>query len=362
MGIEFKLSDRELPASPAFVQFLDGMLSGRSAPREAWPDQLSEELTQRVGTETVTVEEAAERVMQDSVGRAYVTRAYTLLVSLLTGEMDSLAALQSQFRFICVIGVPRTGGSYLTAELYRSVLIDPHAVPAPVAHDGFPDAGPFELKRGFNSWIATLKTVAEYLTMVEIFFAQGRRHLGRIVVPKKLPQSVYVPGLFQHLFGRDSDWVFTVRNPVAACVSSYEKSGGLPADGLLHLRSNMESWIARDVDQDLPASQGGDAMGYFDRYLRYWERFHLLVATAGYQRYGRFRVVPYCKDAIQSIAQGYHDAHGSDLLAPAFYVSDRARLRHPEWAKKAQPALRRVQEAWGAAGLEFPLDQVVEGN
>jgi hypothetical protein len=103
-------------------------------------------------------------------------------------------------------------------------------------------------------------------------------------------------------------------------------------------------------------------MGYFDRYLRYWERFHLLVATAGYQRYGRFRVVPYCKDAIQSIAQGYHDAHGSDLLAPAFYVSDRARLRHPEWAKKAQPALRRVQEAWGAAGLEFPLDQVVEGN
>ncbi len=362
MGIEFKLSDRELPASPAFVQFLDGMVSGRNQPPEVWPDQLSEELTHRVGTETATAEESAERVMQDSVGRAHVTRAYTLLVALLTGEMEPLAALQSQFRFISVIGVPRTGGSYLTAELYRSLLIDPHAVPAPLAHDGFPDAGPFELKRGFNSWIVALKTVAEYLTMVEIFFAHRRRHLGRIVVPKKLPQSVYTPGLFQHLFGRDADWVFTVRNPVAACVSSYEKSGGLPADGRLHLRSNIESWIARDLEQDLPAPHSGDSMGYFDAYLRYWERFHLLVATAGYQRYGRFRVVPYCAESIQSIAQEYHDAHGSGLPAPEFHVSDRARLRHPEWVKKAQPALRRVQEAWRGAGLEFPLDQVVEGN
>jgi len=361
MGIEFKLSDRELPASPAFVRFLDGMVSGKQH-REVWPDQLSEELTHRVGTETATAEESAARVMQDSVGRAHVTRAYTLLAALLTGDMEPLTALQSQFRFISVIGVPRTGGSYLTAELYRSLLIEPHAVPAPLAHDGFPDAGPFELKRGFNSWIVTLKTVAEYLTMVEIFFAHHRGHQGRIVVPKKLPQSVYAPSLFQHLFGRGSDWVFTVRHPVAACVSSYEKSGGLPADGRLHVRSNIESWIARDVEQDLLAPHRADSMGYFEAYLRYWERFHLLVATAGYQRYGRFRVVPYGTEGIQSIAQKYHEAHESGLRVSPFHVSDRARFKHPEWVTLAQPALHRVREAWRAAGLDFPLEQINEGN
>ncbi len=360
MGIEFKLSDRELPASPAFIRFLDRMLSGRGSPREIWPDQLSEQLVHGIGDESGSVAEAAERVMQDSFGRSCVARAYTLLVSLLTGEMQPVAALQSRFHFIIVMGVPRTGGSYLTAELYRSLLIDPHAVPGALAHDGFPEAGPFELKRGVNSWIVTLKTAAEYLTMVELFFGERGRRPGRIIVPKKLPQGVYAPGLFQCVFGSDTDCVFTVRNPVAACISSYEKSGGLPADGRLPLRSNIESWIRRELEHDGRTSEQIDAMEYFDAYLRYWERYHLLVATGGDPRYFRHRAIPYGADGMQSVAQGYHDAHGSGLRASAFYASNGAKSRHPEWMERAQPALLRVHEAWRAAGLSFPLEQIID--
>ncbi len=360
MGIEFRLSDRELPASPAFVRFLDAMVSGRESSGEVWPDQQSEQLTQGFGSEAGSVAEASERVMQDSFGRSCVARAYTLLVSLLTGEMQPVAAIQSKFHFISIIGAPRTGGSYLTAELFRSVRIDPHAVPGALAHDGFPEAGPFELKRGVNSWIATLKTAAEYLTMVELFFADRGRHSGRIIVPKKLPQSVYAPGLFQSLFGSGSDWVLTVRHPVAACISSYEKSGGLPADSHLPLRSNIESWIRRDLEQDGRTLEQIEAMGYFEAYLRYWERYHLLVATGGYGRYRRVRVIPYGADSMRSVAQEYHDGHGSGMRASAFYVSDGAWSRHPEWTERARPALYRVQEAWRAAGLAFPLDQISE--
>jgi hypothetical protein len=75
-----------------------------------------------------------------------LARAYTLLFSLLTGDLAPLHELQSRFHFVNVIGIPRTGSSYLTAELYRAL----GRVPA----------------RGINSWVVTLKTVAEYLAMV----------------------------------------------------------------------------------------------------------------------------------------------------------------------------------------------------
>ncbi len=360
MGIEFKLSDRELPASPAFIRFLDRMLSGRDSLREAWPDQISEQLTQGTGDEKALAAEAAERVMQDPLGRSCVARAYTLLVALLTGDTESVAAIQSKFRFINVVGIPRTGGSYLTAELYRSLAIDPHAVPGALAHDGFPEAGPFELTRGVNSWIVTLKTTAEYLTMVELFFGDRRRHSGKVIVPKKLPQSVYAPGLYQCVLGPDSDYVFTVRHPVAACVSTYEKSGGLPADGRLRVRSNIEGWIRRDLEQDGRSADQIGAMDYFDAYLRYWERYHLLVVAAGLSRCRRLRVIPYCSSSLESVAQQYHDIHGSGSRSSVFHVSDGAKLRHPDWLERAQPALQRVHQAWHAAGLAFPLDQIGE--
>jgi hypothetical protein len=232
MGIEFKLTDRELPASPAFITFLAGRLARTELAPEIWPDQTSEGLAQVAAKEReLAVAAAAERVMNDPVGRRWVTQAYTLLIAFLTGDLEQLTALQSRFRFIGIIGIPRTGGSYLTAELYRSLGMDPHTIPGTLAHDSFPEAGPFELTSGINSWIMTLKTIAEYLTMVEVFFAGREPHAGKIVVPKRLTQGMYAADLFQRVLGPMSEYVLTVRHPVAACVSTYEKSGGLPADG-----------------------------------------------------------------------------------------------------------------------------------
>jgi hypothetical protein len=358
MGIEFKLSDRELPASPAFIRFLDGALSGKDPAPEVWPDQLSEQLAQGKAEEPKLVAEAADRVMRDAVGRECVARAYTLFVALLTGDTDSFATFGSRFHFISVIGVPRTGGSYLTAELYRSLGIDPYQVPGALAHDSFPEAGPFELARGFNSWTVTLKTTAEYLAMVEMFFEDRGKHLGKTVVPKKLTQGVYAAGLFGRVFGPESDCVLTIRHPAAACVSTYEKSGGLPEDGRLRVRSNIERWCRRDL-QHAGWDEGQlETMDYFEAYLRYWELYHLLVATAGLSRPCKLRVVPYGAAHMQSLAQQYHDAHGSPAHPSIFQGSDRAKQRHPDWVEKARPALERVRSAWSAVGLVFPADEI----
>lgn len=358
MGIEFKLSDRELPASPAFIRFLDAAVSGRKRGWEVWPDQLSEQLVPERAEDPKEVADAAERVMRNSVGRERVARAYTLLVALLTGDTDLLATFHARFHFVSVLGVPRTGGSYLTAELYRSLGMEPHQVPAALAHDGFPEAGPFELARGSNSWIVTLKTTAEYLSMVELFFGDQDKPFGTAVVPKKLTQGIYAAGLFGRVFGPESDWVLTIRHPVAACVSTYEKSGGLLEDERLRVRSNIERWCRRDLEHAGREEGSLDTMNYFDAYLRYWELYYLSVATGGLLRDRKLRVVPYGAAPMQSLAQHYHDFHSSGLRASTFHTFPMAISRHPDWVERAQPALERVRSAWNAVGLVYLADDI----
>src|SRR5579863_1819552 len=195
MGVEFKLTDRELPASPVFVSFLAQVLRPSPFERELWPNQLSEKLANNVNPNRSGTE-AAARVMELASGREKVARAYSLFFALLTGDLAALGEWQARFRFINIVGIPRTGGSYLTAEIYRALGMEPANVPNAIAHDSFPESSPFELQSGSNSWIVSLKTMAEYLTMVELFFDDQKPHAGKIVVPKKLTQSIYAGALF----------------------------------------------------------------------------------------------------------------------------------------------------------------------
>ena len=125
MGLEFTLSDRELPVSPVFVHFLAQVLSGRRFEGESWADQRSESLWPReVNLERVT--EAAAIVMGSPLGRERLARAYTLLFALLTGDFAPVHEVQSRFHFVNVIGIPRTGGSYCSQRESRKWSFRPY--------------------------------------------------------------------------------------------------------------------------------------------------------------------------------------------------------------------------------------------
>ncbi len=359
MGIQFTLSDREFPASTSFVSFLDGELFGRRKDSYHWHDQRNERLARPVAAvDPLRVAAASvEKIMGTAQGRRCVQRAYELFVALLVGDPRPLREWQARHHVICVVGIPRTGGSYLTAEAYRSLGIDPAQVAGALAHDSFPDAGPFELAEGSNSWVNTLKTAAEYLAMTEFFFAETPRRGGAVVVPKKLTQAAYAGGFFRALFGSQAEYIVTVRHPVAACVSTYEKSGGLPAGGRFAVRSNIEAWCRRDAG----IAEAGLELDYFEVYLRYWERYHLRLAAGGLFSGPRLRIVPFGAATTTAVARSFHERHASGALANDFAVAGDACARHPEWAARAEAAIARVAAAWQAAGLAFPSAEVMCG-
>ncbi len=357
MGLEFKLSDRELPVSPVFVRFLAQTLRGLPFEHEIWADQRSESLTpSQIDPREVAA--AAAVVMGSPVGRERLARAYTLLFSLLTGDLAPLYELRSRFRFITCIGIPRTGGSYLTAELFRALGMVPAHVPGGLAHDSFPEAGPFQLLAGVNSWVVTLKTMAEYFTMVETYFGEHKPHNGKIVVPKKLTKAAYAGGLFHGVLGDAAEHLVTVRHPVACYVSTCDKSGGLPDDGRFAVRSNIEEWCRRDLQHIGWSCEELNRMDYFDAYLRYWEFYHMSLATTGLAANRNLRVVAFGESTLRACAQDYHDQFGSGLRPADFHVSDKARRLHPPWIARAQPTIDRVAAVWNSVGIAFPAAEI----
>jgi len=271
-----------------------------------------------------------------------------------------LRDIQLRYHFVNVIGIPRCGGSYLTKELYRALAYDPTQVPNALAHDGFPEAGPFELAPGRNSWVLSLHTMAEYLTMVEMFFQNAARHSGKVVVPKKLTKGIYAGGFFHRVLGEAVEMILTVRHPVTACISTYEKSGGLPANERFAVRSNIEEWCRRDLAHTGATPQQLAGMDYFEAYLRYWEQYHVLLATTGLSASRDLRVVAYGKSRMEALANSFHRRYESTAEASAFKVDDEPRSRHPDWIARAEPSVRRVAELWQRVGLEFPMDAVME--
>ncbi len=361
MSVRITLTDAHIPPSVPFLEFLDSWLAGVEFDGSSWASY-GQERPERLGRRLSpgASQQLRQRIGESDAGMRHLGRAYELFVALLIGDVDAIRAVQQRFRFVLVVGAPRSGGKYLTKELFRALGHDPSRVPAVLAHDGFPEAAPWRFDRSGTTWVESLHTMAEYLAMVEVFFAAADRHDDHIVVPKKATKAAYAPGLFQSVLGACADGVITIRHPVPSCISTFESAGGLPADHRFVQRGNIERLWARDLLSAGFSEREVADMDYFDAYLRYWEDYHVRLAMSGSNVTRHYRVVAYGAGRLMGEARRNADRFGPPAGdVEEFHVTDR-RDRHPEWIARAEPALRRVGDQWARVSMTFPLDEIAE--
>jgi len=358
MEIRVKLTDQELPCSIFFLDFLNRHISGKAHIAD-WHDQLTEQLTYHEGAIEQSAKAIADRVFDNPVSNRAVHDVYELLHSLMTGKFDKLEVYRQRYRFIFIVGAPRHGGSYLTKQLFRALGRQAEAVPDVVAHDGFPDVRPVRLYANFNTAVVMMHTLAEYLVMANLLFGQASPHDGKIIVPKKATKFAFHGAFFNDVFGPEAEYIVTLRHPIPACISTYEKAGGLPPDEKFKIRSRIEQWIAANAES-LDRRPGAIVdQHYFDAYLRYWEHYHYQLALSGLASYRNGRVVVYGEQRMTDLAKTFFERFRSDAQPEKFHVFNK-RDRHPEWQAKAEAAMRRVQAVWRTAILPFPFEELME--
>jgi hypothetical protein len=353
------LGECDVPLSPIFVEFLARWLDGKGFPDEVWFDQQSEALCNRLQVAYQMAQARLERIATHNAACSAIMETYRFLRCLSIGNVAFLKDVHDRFDFIVVVGIARNGGSYLTGELYSALGYEPDSVPVAIAHDGVPEASPIELsKRRGNGWIRSLMSVSEYLTMLNLYFSD--RQVGsRIIAPKKCTKGIYAPMLFKTLFGERAEYLITVRHPISSCVSTYEKSGGLPPDGRFRVRSAMEKWIKRDVT--LTGVEPGELeeMDYFSAYVRYWEQYHIRLAMSGMVAKRRHHIVPYGQHSMEQAALRLHERVGSKRGVSRFVAVPGVHLRHPEWQARSLSAIERVSGVWSLFGLRFPIEEIL---
>ncbi len=153
----------------------------------------------------------------------------------------------------------------------------------------------------------------------------------------------------------------TVRHPLTCCLSTYEKSGGLPAGGIFKERSTIEHWIRRDLLSTGVSSAELAAADYFSVYVRYWEQYYCALATSGLMRFARTTtVVGFGAQPMRGLATQWQERFASGRVPGQFLTRAGLQDRHPDWMQLSLEAIGRVERLWRRMGITFPTAEVGE--
>ncbi len=116
--------------SAAFIDHLARQLDGSEFEEQAWPNQLDETPGRRRSYDTDLAEWQLARLRLNENALLVMEKAVQYRTALYVADQKTSARLGERYQPIWVVGAPRTGGSYLTAELIRAMGYDPLSTPA----------------------------------------------------------------------------------------------------------------------------------------------------------------------------------------------------------------------------------------
>ncbi|MFT5115503.1 MAG: hypothetical protein ACI8P9_004854 [Parasphingorhabdus sp.] len=359
MGLKLTLTDREIPTSPSFIEFLHAIITGNDHYVGSWYRQ-EEEGMHRDQDRYQDIQQKANEVLADPRGQQWILRSYRFFKEMLTGRPDQLRDI-TRYRFFFVIGIPRTGGTYVTKQLFRAGNIDYKKVQNALAHDGFPHLGHLSFRGAGNVHTSGLLQLAEYLTMVDVFFKEHGRlaYQGGVVVPKKFTKSVYYFDLIRELFGEKSHYLVTLRHPLSVTQSVLDKAGGLPENRKFHLRSAIERWALDDWVHWGENEQRVLNMNYVEAFAGYWKRFHYQLAISGIPRMPTCQIIPYGEESMTDTIRHWYKEFDVELEPETFKVAPRPEFESDEELVGEQ-TLDDVAQFWSGLGLKFPLEKLRE--
>lgn len=203
-----------------------------------------------------------------------------------------LSALRSRFRFLIIVSPPRTGGTYLTKSLYRSMGVEPQGLPAYFGHDGFP-----HVPLNGSGQDQSLAEFAEWLLMAQHFLPVTRDREGRILVVLKTVKWIWDFSTYAEILGDAAEWIWVDRPLRDILCSINQKAGRDPFwDGPIQPKIQIEHWLLTHWRLHHPSFQGHPlfsqaAESYFSTYknkLRSIQNAHVVHLEYSSASIGRY--------------------------------------------------------------------------
>jgi len=291
-----KTTDEQLPIAAQFIHYLHHKQFGSELPLTGWWDQVGEDLTDEKFDDT---DEKLTEILE-SPARGHIRRALDVTAAMMAGNDGPMRDLIAEKEHIWIIGVPRSGGTYLLKECMRAVGKDYTTTWGQLCHDGFPPVTSYRENPEPARSMRFIYAMAQYFVMASLEDGD--------VIPKKLHTLIAEPGFVNKYL---TNVYITRRHPMDSCMSMLGRGGGMPEDRRMPRdRTNIERQV-----WDLLAYHGVDPdntrnTDYFYTYLEYWNLFTKELDKLNGTR------VNY--NELPTIAEGMHERYESGLEPETF--------------------------------------------
>ena len=220
MSVRFTLTDESFPVSGAFLDFVRRKLDGVPFEDVDWLDQVTERFTADRSKVDALAKANAAAILSLPSGRKVIEELYQVLTWVLSGDGRALRSYFRGYRFVWIVGAPRTGGTFLLNRLLQHYDCgDPDTLPAFVVHDGTPDCAFPGPVRSVEVLSRSAMQIAELAVAIKLLYPRP------CVVVKKALKYAFSGPLFDSVFGDPLKVVVTVREPLPVAWSVMSKSG-----------------------------------------------------------------------------------------------------------------------------------------
>ncbi len=220
MSVRFTLTDDSFPVSGAFLDFVHRKLDGLPFEDVDWLDQVTERFTADRSKVDRFAKSNAAAVLSLTPGRKVIEELYQVLTWVLTGDSIALRSYFKGYRFVWIVGAPRTGGTFMLNRLLQHYECgDVDKLPAFVVHDGTPDVAFPGPVRSVQVLSRSAMQIAELAVGIKLLYPRP------CIVVKKALKYAFAGPLFDSVFGDPLKVVVTVREPLPVAWSVMSKSG-----------------------------------------------------------------------------------------------------------------------------------------
>lgn len=315
MSVSFSLSDSSFPASGAFIDFLLCFVEGRQFSDVGWEDQVTEGFSGGDRSIDKCASRNARALLALPRGRELIAYFYKVVHALLSSDFSFLRREFAGYKFSYVVGVPRSGGTFLLRRLllhHNSCAAYPVSLlPALAIHDGTPDVslpGALPVLSSLNRNVVQL---------AELFVALKLLYPRKCTVVKKMSRYAFAGPLLSSVFPSPRLLYVTIRHPCNVALSTLDKCGAgarfRSGSSQFAVRCAIDEQVLQSVCSFYGfSSPGVFSMSYVKCFALYWRLFYLsLLGSFGTEhvillRYG---------DEISSLPalEGWSSPVGSEL-------------------------------------------------